>query len=763
MEMIPSNRPGIAPTSLPAHRQVCRRRKFRKRSDKSRLALVTAVAWMRAALPAADAQAPPPGTYQTSWVGNTFLDEDQGKWVPDHLFDMDVAPDGTVFTAGFAEGGGGGAQYKDGVLQGRYSGFDSGFGDPAQAVTAGTSTVYFGCNNGVNRFGFGGGTSPNLRVLVGHNITGLAVKGGELFISDATSDGIRVYSTSSMTELRNWAVSNPGKIAVDANNQVWVIQTDGAEYPKGIRVLSYSSTGVAGPSISSVPDPREVAVNNQNQLLVGGLDADSQVRIYGNLGGTPSLAGTFGNLGGIFSGTPGQYDPLKFHWIKGLGVDSAGNIYVGCTFGGWWGQSVQAYAPSGSFLWDAHGTTFIDVVGLDPADESLAYGKEHIYQMDWTQGAGGEWSLLGFTVDRFAYFEDPRVQYGHGPVHRLGNGVRRIQGQLLLLCVNQYNGFLEMYRFNAATDGLVAIPSVNFGKPNQTLEVTRDENGNGTFESGESWNLDANMGHISITAAGDFVAARATGEIYVFPCQGLDPHGNPIYTEASGIIYPPVPELPGWPNTLQPRRALYDSAANAMYLGGVTAAEEPNAPGCRRLVRYDNWSGSRTKRWDITVPYEDPSYTPELNYGGGLPRCLALAGDYLFIGYGMGYVRIHNNDTGALVGTMKPEINGFSGGEGMIDADDGITAFRRASGEYVIFIESAGRVNTTMFRWLPPQFLSSMFSAGQIDLNWIGTGELEWSPAGLGPWTPVAPAPLSPYSEAVLSGENRFFRLKIEP
>ena len=66
-----------------------------------------------------------PGTVTSSWIGNSFMNMERDAWVPDNLSDICVTPDGTVFTAGYAESGGGGAEYKDGKLVARYSGFNS--------------------------------------------------------------------------------------------------------------------------------------------------------------------------------------------------------------------------------------------------------------------------------------------------------------------------------------------------------------------------------------------------------------------------------------------------------------------------------------------------------------------------------------------------------------------------------------------------------------------------------------------------------------
>jgi hypothetical protein len=61
---------------------------------------------------------------------------------------------------------------------------------------------------------------------------------------------------------------------------------------------------------------------------------------------------------------------------------------------------------------------------------------------------------------------------------------------------------------------------------------------------------------------------------------------------------------------------------------------------------------------------------------------------------------------------------------------------------------------------IPLRFLPVVMNNNQVTLSWTGTGGLEWAPTILGPWTPYDPAPSSPYTETIVSGENRFYRLK---
>ena len=640
-----------------------------------------------------------PGTFSYSWVGNSFMDHAAKAWVPDEVRDLCVSSNGVVFTAGYAEAGGSGLALSNGAFFGRYSGFKSGFGDPVKAVATDGTNVYWGGGNGVQRYGFASSKTPNLSLLKGSSITGVACKDGELYLSDYSKNLIRVYATSTMTQSREWSCLRPGKIAVDHSNHVWVIQYADGSNPNtiltGTQILSFSDTGAPGPSISDVTNPLAITVNGSNQLLVGGLDEASQIRIYGNLGGTPSLAGTFGTKGGIFSGTPGLHEPLKFHQIRGLGVDAAGNIYVCMMYGAKsWGQSVEAYTSGGKPLWEVHGFDYVECVTLDPDSETDGYDHQHHFTFDWSKSDGKEWAFKGFTVNRFKYAQDPRVTFGGG--FRAGAAAFRVSGKLFLAESDQ-NGYpLNIYRFNSAMDGEVAIPSVTFSDGNPE-KISRDANGNGQFDPGET--APGASGYFQyhyITPNGGVCRignAAGPATITYYPCQGLDGTGNPIYSAATSTTWKTPAEFSCI------RKVVYDTKNDIMYLGGQSVSSVEDA--VVRLCRYNNWSGTRTKAWDAIIPYEDKSYTPETSYGAGRALSVRQAGQYLFIQYGYGYIRVHDKDSGDYLGTIRPSLHGLKGGGGQVDITHGMTAYQRANGEYVIFTEDAGHNLVLMTRWNP--------------------------------------------------------------
>ena len=662
-----------------------------------------------------DATQPPtggdlPGSVIHSWLANSFSRDKGHHSVPVNITGISVTPDGIVFTSGVAEGYGGVASYKDGRFVTKYD-YDSGFGSSSSAVAVDDSYVYIGTGVGLFRTRRGDETY-NRTPITGGNIHGLALRDGELYLSDNTGK-IRVLATATLMEVRSFPAPSPGTIAVGVDGRIWVVQGKPVKEPfdtGGLKVISFSKVGQPGPEIVDFENPCALAVDYRGRLLVGGLNRHSQVWTY-DVSGTPTKVGTFGTDGGIFSGEPGEYQPKKLHWIRGLGFDAVGDLYVASVFGSWYNALIQAYSPSGERLWEVYGLgNWLDTACADPADENVVYTKENVFAMDWSRPAGSEQSLAGLTVDRFKYPRDNRVVEGHGPSHRLINGMRRIDGKLFLYCGGQGTSSLEIYKFGekgcvAAPCGYVAGASPwrpgngkRWPEDAETF-IWTDGNGDGAPDPAEFASVERKprWGFMHLDAAAGIWQCSGDGAIFHIPCEGLDPRGNPIYRRASEVSYKTPPEFTG--DRL--RRLFYIPGDDVMIAGGSPGTEE-NV--CNLLIRFDHWSdpARRTKRWTINLPLNDKSYTPDTGYGGGGPQAMQACGKYLFVAYGYGLIRVHRLDDGGYVGTIRPDINGFKGSGGCVDSDNALNVTLRKSGEYVLFLENAGLNHVMMFRWTPP-------------------------------------------------------------
>jgi len=206
--------------------------------------------------------------------------------------------------------------------------------------------------------------------------------------------------------------------------------------------------------------PTSLCLAPKDRLLVADNGSSQQILIFENVVESPRLADTFGVKEGIFSGTPGEFGPLKFNHPSAIGCDGRGNLYVaqdGQSGGG--GTVLESYAPEGKLNWRLFGLEFVDMADLDPASEADLFTKEEHFRMDYTRAAGRQWTYQGHTLDRFLYPEDPRLH-----IWSAGAWVRRIKDKRFLFANDMYSEALQVYRFDPAKSGEIAVPSGFFAK-----------------------------------------------------------------------------------------------------------------------------------------------------------------------------------------------------------------------------------------------------------------------------------------------------------
>ncbi|MBC8099545.1 MAG: hypothetical protein H7Y11_08885 [Armatimonadetes bacterium] len=706
-----------------------------------------------------------------SWLGNSFGGADNA-WVQNFVEGMFVTPDGTVFVnSGWDEGGGEASAYRDGQHVGQLGG-NHGWGRyGGQTITADDAYVYVamqqsGCDggddslnmNGLNSYppcddegagpvwfgirrydrssltpipfsaGYGyDGTQLVVDIVDGSEddiqpISGLAIYENELFVAISHSNSIKVYSTETLELLREFAVQQPDEIAVSATGKLWILQR---EQPSvfgvftGIaHVVCYSRQGDICPqqiSFDPATDPTALAFDHEGQLLITDNGIRQQVLFYGKLDTEPSLVDTIGVEGGVFSGVAGQIAPLKFYDLRGVGVDAGGNVYIG--MGNYAsGTHLQSYTPDGTLRWELQGLFFVDSVGIDPtSDGTIVYGKHERFGLDYSiTTPGAQATYAAYTLNPFKYPDDIRNQWSPTDVF-----VQYIDGVPFLYMTDMYASYIAVYRFNAQTDGDIAIPAALFVKePNDPTEqgvagepttgawIWRDANGNGGFDAGEydvqpdpqdsvytwGWWVDSE---------GTVWRANREEGIRQFPVQGMDEHGNPIYTFSSSIFEQnpaPFNEDPAREYHGDINRLLYYPATDTLYLTGYTA-DYPNdfnewGQIGRVVVRYDGWStGDRQPDWELAPAWSEDSS----------PTGIELAGDYLFLAYTNpepAYVAVYDIKQGEFTGRMTPNatVGDYSG---WFDIRHPLRAVQRANGEYIIFAEEDGRAKNLVYRWMP--------------------------------------------------------------
>ena len=254
----------------------------------------------------------------------------------------------------------------------------------------------------------------------------------------------------------------------DKSGKTWTIKRSGdLSVPFGDKSITCSD----GRKITDVVNPMALAIANNGMLMVGEYGPRQQVLYYDISGiGSPTLHHTFGDEFGSNSGTPGIVSPLKFREISGVGEDANGNIYVaqnsfvsGCKLG--------SYKPDGSLNWEINGLIFVDNGDFDPTTDGVdVYSKSHHFVMDYSKPIGQQWTDKAYTINRFKYPDDARLhhmgQNTNVTLHPSSCWVRYKDGKKFMFVNDMYNSQLRGYRFNAETDGEIAIPSVVFAKEN---------------------------------------------------------------------------------------------------------------------------------------------------------------------------------------------------------------------------------------------------------------------------------------------------------
>ncbi|HWI55773.1 MAG TPA: hypothetical protein VNZ22_01000 [Bacillota bacterium] len=725
----------------------------------AQLPLLATCSWLSVAA------APPPFTspelpHVTSWIGNTYPGAQ--KWVQQDIRAMAVTDDGTVFTnVEWDEGGGNVGEYRDGQLI-RYARHTHGWGAMGgEAVAVNSRYAFVG---GVMENEGGGlkdehtwppkgskwlGISRRLRQDISKAAPFEGGKGGqgdtlkqsflvvaevsegskgrlpgvgadqkELYVADPTDSAIKVYDCESMKLARSWRLDRVGPLALDAAGSVWLLQRKTGNAPA--RLVRFDKAGREISPALTFPEtvvPTAFCLGPSAQVLVADDGVAQQIRLYLARQDRWEQTGTFGLEQGIYAAPAGAFADRKLNHLTALGCDGKGNLYLaqdGQTGGG--GTVLESYGlASGQLNWRLFGLTFVDMAAVDPANDRDVFTKEEHFRFDYTRPAGREWSYAGYTVNRFKYPQDPRLH-----IWSAGAWVRQIGGQRILFVSDMNSEHLQVYRFAPRSDEEVAIPSALFAQrhlrdksdptwpphqPNKGEWLWHDANGNGAFDAGEFEQPNAPDAPPAqgwwVDPRGDVWLATETKGIRLFPFQGLDAQGNPLWSYATQRTFPHLGEFK------QIKRLRYLPQTDTLLVAGTTEEHKNQhwKPSGPVMARYDGWlAGKRQLRWRMVLPYASGSS----GHSSCEPMGFDVAGNFLFVPYTgaskpdavkHGRVEIFRVADGSAVGHLEPSAE--VGEIGLQDIRECLAAHQRANGEFLVFLEDDYKSKVIAYRLAP--------------------------------------------------------------
>jgi hypothetical protein len=648
----------------------------------------------------------PPGRYTTSWVGNSFPGDGGpngfGYWVQNGADEIEITPDGTVLAGtDWDEAGRCVGLYKDGkvnrVLLKQETAKETAWGwNTGNEAIAVAGTNIFIANKGGRflRFTWRAGELDSAQfaeefAMPGRAV-GLAARDGKLAI--AYTNQIELRQAAGFVALTNLPVTGLKDVTFAPDGALWVIASNAvarltiasqrsAPAPANdLRMDGASASGAGALPKTLCPEvakPAALSFAHDGRLIVCDDGPDQQLKFYDVTGAKPELVATFGDQGGLRSGTPGLSAPTKLYSPRGAGTDAAGNLYVALGFNGApVGTLVlRCFAPDGSLRWELANHAFVDTYGFDPdSDGRVIYSRTAVFDLDLDSGKSGViWKQRATTVNHVEHPDDWRANSA------MTTCLRRLDGRRLLYTIGQYGGGYRLFTFHEP-DGYLGKPAGRLGARGETWAWHIADNG-------DIWHGD------------DWRGEKEGGFLRRFPFRGWSADGQPKFDTEKPEEWP-------WPADFRNvRRVLYDDASDTLFLSGYLKGEEIDSWGVtgRTLRRYDGWvKGERKERWTIKLPLNPDGE------GKGKPlspESLALAGDYVFVGMvkpegGKQQVHILKREDGGYVGTLVPgpEVGGNAGWQDMPYA---VQALMRKNGEYLVLVEEDWRGKNLLYRWTP--------------------------------------------------------------
>jgi hypothetical protein len=466
-------------------------------------------------------------------------------------------------------------------------------------------------------------------------LSGITVCGGRVFVSDPgaasnqvvpDTSTVKALSDSTGAVLNTWAVPRARHLSCDRQGNVWVLQQ---RTPTATARLSrYSPIGASLGGFNVSGEPMDVAANpNADEVLVADNGTDQRVERYGYSG---ALVGTLG-VSYLSGTTPGLLGPTRFAGVRGVDVDSSGNIYVLQSFGPGRGTEhwrdnelgdtavFSKHQPNGTQVWRRMG-----IIGM-PGEANPDKSRIYVNNVTYARQADGRYEPRALNLNGFS--NDPA--YGAFDFDHRNTAqttmYREFGGHRWLFKAESRSRWYRLYRLDGELRTLAA-----------------------------SW---GNVGNddMFMTATGDVWRPLKSGAVHRLRLTGVT-NGVPSFSAQETL-----PTPPGFT-----RLERMEVHGNSIYVMGYGAGAEFETGRDDFL-----WSGKRLARFDFTnvrtaTSWPAPRWSVNVLWGAypDRPASMSVDGDRVALGYfknsdrrNQGYVRLHNALTGAFITRYVPPLD----------------------------------------------------------------------------------------------------------
>lgn len=356
-------------------------------------------------------------------------------------------------------------------------------------------------------------------------VRALAVRGDDLFATDALGGKVHRFHKVTGKKLGEFSVKLPAALAVDAKGRLWV----GHEHGR-VSVFDVVGKKLASP-ITDLGEVKSLAFGPGGLLYVADGGA-GQVRVYEVPGTQARQIRTFGR-----PARPGDHAPDRFYSLRGAAVDARGNLVTIQTVATG-GARIARFSPDGKCLWEHMALMLCDVGNIAPwrPDEFITH---RFHRLILTDKNAGRWEYRGTVLDGDAKY----INWQHGVLRLLKLGGVEFFFQCYGDGLQVYRRRGGLYRLVTMVGGLNPLPDGRYNdrlpkEQKQKLGQWTWTDSNGNAEAGKEeivWYREPGKGRyavfgMNVDAKGNVLYCdHHTRAIWELPLARLHESGNPVY------------------------------------------------------------------------------------------------------------------------------------------------------------------------------------------------------------------------------------------